>query len=108
MPGRLSGRASSRCQQLVCPAPDLGPGADIDPADARYPVGYLPAGVRLTAYGGDATDLPREALQGILDAIAEGRLQVAVHHVYAGLDQVARAHADMEANAAVGKLVVRL
>jgi NADPH2:quinone reductase len=73
-----------------------------------YPIGYLPAGVRLTAYGGDATDLPREALQGILDAIAEGRLQIAVHHVYAGLDQVARAHADMEANAAVGKLVVRL
>jgi NADPH:quinone reductase-like Zn-dependent oxidoreductase len=73
-----------------------------------YPIGYLPTGVRLTAYGGDATDLPAEVLQRQLDAIAAGRLTVAVHRVYDGLEQIRTAHADMESNAAVGKLVVRV
>jgi NADPH2:quinone reductase len=41
-----------------------------------YPIGYLPRGVRLTAYGGEATDLPAAALQSFLDAIAAGRLTV--------------------------------
>ena len=31
---------------------------------------YLPKGVRLAGYFGDAADLPREALQDILDAVA--------------------------------------
>ena len=34
---------------------------------------YLPRGVRLAGYSGDAADLPREALQEILDAVAAGR-----------------------------------
>ncbi|MGM1065139.1 zinc-binding alcohol dehydrogenase family protein [Saccharothrix sp. Mg75] len=70
-----------------------------------YPIGYLPRGVRLSAYGGDASDLPPAVLQGFLDAVAEGRLTVPVHRVYA-LDEIAAAHADMEAGNAVGKLVV--
>ncbi len=37
-----------------------------------YPIEYLPRGVRLTAYGGDATDLPNEVLQDFLDAVATG------------------------------------
>lgn len=73
-----------------------------------YPIAYIPAGVRLTAYGGDAADLPPEAFQRQLDAIAAGRLRIAVHQVYDGLEQVRAAHAAMEANAAVGKLVVRV
>jgi hypothetical protein len=31
-----------------------------------YPIDYIPAGVRLTAYEGSATDLPREAMQRVL------------------------------------------
>jgi NADPH:quinone reductase-like Zn-dependent oxidoreductase len=70
-----------------------------------YPIDYLPTGVRLTAYGGEAADLPTDVLQGYLDAVAAGRLTVPIHHVYA-LDEIARAHADMEQGSATGKLVV--
>jgi NADPH:quinone reductase-like Zn-dependent oxidoreductase len=72
-----------------------------------YPLAYIPNGVRLTAYGGEAADLPAEALQRYLDAIAAGRLSVAVHRVYA-FEQIQEAHAAMEQNQAVGKLVVRV
>jgi NADPH:quinone reductase-like Zn-dependent oxidoreductase len=70
-----------------------------------YPIGYIPSGVRLTAYGGDAADLPPDVLQGYLDAVAAGRLTVPIHRTYA-LDEIAEAHADMEQGAATGKLVV--
>ncbi|WP_245681669.1 zinc-binding dehydrogenase [Actinomadura kijaniata] len=73
-----------------------------------YPIEYIPTGVRLTAYGGDASDLPPQVLQRTLDAVAAGRLSFPVHRVYDGLEEVRRAHADMEADAAVGKLVVRV
>ena len=73
-----------------------------------YPIGYLPNGVRLTAYGGDASDLPADVLQRVLDAAAAGQFTVPVHHVYDGLDQIRQAHADMDADAATGKLVVRV
>jgi NADPH:quinone reductase-like Zn-dependent oxidoreductase len=72
-----------------------------------YPIGYLPRGVRLTAYGGGASDLPAAVLQSFLDAVAAGRLTVPLHRTYT-LDQIATAHADMEANKATGKLVVLL
>jgi NADPH:quinone reductase len=72
-----------------------------------YPIGYLPNGVRLTAYGGDSTDLPQPVLQHYLDDLAAGRLQAAIHHVYT-LDEIQQAHADMENNRATGKLVVRV
>jgi NADPH:quinone reductase-like Zn-dependent oxidoreductase len=70
-----------------------------------YPIGYLPRGVRLTAYSGEATDLPAAVLQSFLDAVAAGRLTVPLHRTYM-LDEIATAHADMEANNATGKLVV--
>jgi NADPH:quinone reductase-like Zn-dependent oxidoreductase len=70
-----------------------------------YPIEYLPRGVRLTAYGGDATDLSSEVLQGFIDAVASGDAVVPIHRVYR-LDQIAEAHADMEAGRATGKLVV--
>jgi NADPH2:quinone reductase len=73
-----------------------------------YPIGYIPTGVRLTAYGGDASDLPVPVFQRQLDAIAAGQLAVRVHKVYDGLEQVRQAHADLEANVAIGKLVVRV
>ena len=72
-----------------------------------YPIDYLPNGVRLTAYGGEASDLPASVLQSFLDQVAEGRLAVPIDRVY-GLDEIAKAHADMEAGNAAGKLVVRV
>lgn len=70
-----------------------------------YPIEYLPRGVRLTAYGGDAGDLPAPVLQAFLDDVAAGRAQVPIHRTYR-LDEIAEAHAEMEANGATGKLVV--
>ncbi len=72
-----------------------------------YPIDYLPRGVRLTAYGGDASDLPPAVLQDFLDAVAAGEATVPIDRVY-GLDEVPLAHADMEAGRAAGKLVVAL
>src|SRR5207253_2683150 len=60
-----------------------------------YPIEYIPSGVRLTAYGGEAADLPTDVLQAYLDAVAAGRLIVPIHRTYT-LDEVAQAHADME------------
>lgn len=70
-----------------------------------YPIEYLPRGVRLTAYGGDATDLPQAVLQEFLDAVAAGEARVPIHRTYR-MDEIAQAHADMEAGRATGKLVV--
>ncbi len=70
-----------------------------------YPIDYLPRGVRRTAYGGDATDLPTQVLQNFLDAVAAGDAIVPIHRTYR-LDDIAAAHADMETGRAAGKLVV--
>ena len=70
-----------------------------------YPIEYLPRGVRLTAYGGDATDLPVSVLQDFLDAVTAGEAHVPIHRIYQ-LEEIAHAHADMEAGRATGKLVV--
>ena len=70
-----------------------------------YPIEYLPRGVRLTAYGGDASDLPEPVLQEFLDDVAAGKARVPVSHVYR-LDEIVAAHTAMEAGTAAGKLVV--
>lgn len=70
-----------------------------------YPIEYLPRGVRLTAYGGDASDLPPTVLQAFLDAVAAGDARVPIHRIYR-LDEIAEAHTDIEAGRATGKLVV--
>jgi NADPH:quinone reductase-like Zn-dependent oxidoreductase len=70
-----------------------------------YPIEYIPSGVRLTAYGGDAADLPADILQAYLDEVAAGRLTVPIDRTYA-LDEIAQAHAHMEHGRATGKLVV--
>jgi NADPH2:quinone reductase len=63
--------------------------------------------VRLTGYGGDAGDLPQAALQRYLDAVAAGRFSAPIHQIYE-LEQIQEAHATMEKNQALGKLVVRV
>jgi NADPH2:quinone reductase len=70
-----------------------------------YPIGYIPKGVRLTAYSGNSGDLPAEVLQRFLDAIADGRVALGPTHVY-GIDDIRTAHGDMEHGRVVGKLVV--
>ena len=72
-----------------------------------YPIGYLPTGVRLTAYGGEASDLPAEVLQRYLDRVADGSLDLGPARVYP-IDDIQRAHDDLEHNRTAGKLVVVL
>jgi NADPH2:quinone reductase len=70
-----------------------------------YPIEYLPRGVRLSAYGGDASDLPPAVLQEFLDDVAAGRATVPLDRVF-DLDGIVEAHALMERGGAAGKLVV--
>ncbi|MFB9386948.1 zinc-binding alcohol dehydrogenase family protein [Pseudonocardia petroleophila] len=70
-----------------------------------YPIDYLPRGVRLSAYGGDASDLPPAVLQEFLDDVAAGRAVVPLDRAFA-LDGIAEAHTLMEHGGAAGKLVV--
>jgi NADPH:quinone reductase len=70
-----------------------------------YPIDYIPRGVRLTAYTGEATDLQTGILQDFLHAVAAGEAIVPVHRVY-HLDEIRKAHAEMEAGSATGKIVV--
>lgn len=71
-----------------------------------YPIEYLPRGVRLTAYSGEASDLPPAVLQGYLDDVAAGRAPVPLDRVFA-LEEIGEAHELMESGGARGKLVVR-
>jgi NADPH:quinone reductase-like Zn-dependent oxidoreductase len=71
-----------------------------------YPISYLPRGVRLSAYGGEAADLPADVLQRYLDRIATGEITLGPVHVYA-LDEIGTAHRDLEEGRNVGKLVGR-
>jgi len=72
-----------------------------------YPIDYLPRGVRLTSYHGEAEDLPQPVLQEFLDTVAAGHSVVPVDRVY-GFDQIVEAHAAMEAGGVAGKLVVTI
>jgi len=70
-----------------------------------YPTGYLPNGVHLTGYSGDASDLPQAVLQEFLDAVAAGEATVPIARTYT-IDEIATAHDDMEHDRVAGKLVV--
>ena len=72
-----------------------------------YPIGYLPNGVRLTAYGGESSDLPPAAFQRYVDLVAEGKLPIRVDRVF-GMEEIGEAHRIMQDGKAVGKLVVRV
>ncbi|WP_255421952.1 zinc-binding alcohol dehydrogenase family protein [Tessaracoccus sp. MC1627] len=72
-----------------------------------YPIDYLPRGVRLTAYSGEADDLPPEVLQGFLDDVAAGRAVVPIDRTFT-LDKIQEAHTVMEQGTARGKLIVTL
>ena len=72
-----------------------------------YPIGYLPNGVRLTAYSGDSSDLPAAEFQRYVDLVAAGRLPIRVDRVFR-MEEIGEAHRVMEEGGAVGKLVVRV
>lgn len=63
------------------------------------PLGYIPFGMRLTAYGGEARDLPTDVFSRQIQAIAK---------VYRGLEQVRDAQADLEKGSKPGQHVVVL
>jgi NADPH:quinone reductase len=70
-----------------------------------YPIDYIPRGVRLTAYSGDAPDLPPAVLQGFIDDVAAGRMKVPIGHEFR-LEEIVEAHQAMEDGTMSGKLVV--
>jgi NADPH:quinone reductase len=72
-----------------------------------YPIDYLPRGVRLSAYSGDASDLPVGVLQDFLDDVAAGIATVPIARVFR-LDDIAEAHRLLEHGSPGGKLVVIL
>ena len=69
-----------------------------------YPIDFIPAGVRLTAYSGDATDLPSDVLQDFLDAAGRDPGLIPLDRVFP-MEQIAAAHDHMEHNRATGKIV---
>jgi NADPH2:quinone reductase len=70
-----------------------------------YPIAYLPRGVRLAGYGGDASDLPADVLQRFCNDVAAGRATVPRGRTFR-LAEIADAHRLMEDGHAGGKLVV--
>ena len=69
-----------------------------------YPMDWIPTGVRLTTYAGEAHNLPATELQRVLDRIAAGALDLVPVHAYP-LEDIVRAQQDMAAGTHVGKLV---
>ncbi len=69
-----------------------------------YPIEFIPTGVRLTAYGGGASDLPSEVLGDVANAIERGELDWPIK-VYA-MDDIVTAHDDMEHDRVAAKQVV--
>lgn len=72
-----------------------------------YPMDWLPNGVRLTSYSGEAADLPAEVLQEFLDAVRDDRAIIPLGRVYR-LDEIQQAHRDMHAGTVGGKAVIRI
>lgn len=70
-----------------------------------YPMAWLPNGVRLTAYSGEASDLSPAELQAFIDAVSTGSARLPLGRVY-DISEIAQAHRDMEAGIGGGKLVV--
>lgn len=66
-----------------------------------YPIDYIPRGVRLTAYSGEAADLPAEVLQRFLDRTAADAVDLGPATTYR-LEDIPEAHADTDANGVVG------
>lgn len=97
--------AATRTQGIVCFTGALSDGWVIHDFS---PLGFIPFGTRLTAYGGNADDLPRDVFDRQLRAVKDGRLKVAISRVYHGLGSVAEAQANLESGSAPGKHMIVL
>jgi NADPH:quinone reductase-like Zn-dependent oxidoreductase len=73
--------------------------------DNFAPMEVIPTAVSLTSYAGEAEDFMRMPLEGLVEQIASGILQVQVGKVF-HLDDIVEAHRCMEENKAGGKIVV--
>ena len=69
------------------------------------PMGIIPTGVKLTIYAGGSGDVTQAQLQGFVDSVASGDLQVKIARVFP-LEKIVEAHRFMEDNLGSGKLVV--
>jgi len=70
-----------------------------------YPIDYLPRGVRLSAYYGDSSDLPKHVLQKFIDDVTAGKIELPIAHKYT-MNEIIQAHRDLESGKYSGKLVV--
>jgi len=71
-----------------------------------HPMGDIPTAVKLTSYSGEAADMSRSQLQGYIDLIEQGQLEVKTGPVF-DFENLVEAHRLMDANQAGGKIVVR-
>lgn len=69
------------------------------------PFMYIPNQVRLTVYGGDASNLPAEMLAKFLNNVEAGKIKVTIGKVFE-LEETTQAHQYMEDNLAKEKIVV--
>lgn len=69
-----------------------------------YPMDWIPNGVRLTTYSGQASDLPAAELQRVLERIEAGAMDFLPVHTYP-LEEIVQAQRDMASGAHTGKLV---
>jgi NADPH:quinone reductase-like Zn-dependent oxidoreductase len=74
--------------------------------DDFHPMGDIPTAVKLTSYSGEAADLTPAQLQGYIDLVEKGELEVKTGPVF-DFEELVEAHQLMDANQAGGKIVVR-
>ncbi len=74
--------------------------------DDFHPMGDIPTAVKLTSYSGEAADLTPEQLQGYIDLVEQGELEVKTGPVFE-FEELVEAHTLMDANQAGGKIVLR-
>lgn len=71
------------------------------------PGAVIPSTTKFTYFSSSATPMPTAALQAYLDGLADGTYRMPLDRVFR-FDDIQDAHACMEANAAIGKIVVSL
>lgn len=71
------------------------------------PMGGIPTGVKLTAYSGGSGDISQAELQGYLNDIAKGEIEIRRGPVFP-FEELVAAHQAMDANRANGKMVVKV
>jgi len=69
------------------------------------PGAVIPSTTKFTYFSSSSTPMPTAALQSYLDGLADGRYRMPLDRVFR-FDEIRDAHACMEANQAVGKIVV--